>query len=40
MIPASTVFDQSTMAAMLEHDPVVTPYRAFFSFFDWSLLED
>ena len=40
MIPASTVFDQSTMTAMLDHDPVVAQYRAFFSFFDWSLVED
>jgi hypothetical protein len=40
MIPASTVFDQSAMTAMLDHDPVVLEYRAFFSFFDWSLVED
>ena len=40
MIPASTVFDQPTMTAMLEHDPVVTQYRTFFSFFEWSLVDD
>ena len=40
MIPASTVFDQSTMLARLDQDPVVTQYRTFFSFFDWSLVED
>ena len=40
MIPTSSVFDQSTMAAMLDHDPVVAQYRTFFSFFDWSLVED
>ena len=40
MIPTSTVFDQPTITAMLDHDPVVAQYRAFFSFFDWSLVED
>jgi hypothetical protein len=39
MIPASAVFDQSTIATLLEHDPVVTDYRAFFSLLDWSLVE-
>ena len=27
------------MAALLDHDPVVTDYRAFFSLFDWSVVE-
>src|SRR5947209_6576708 len=40
MIPASTVFDQSTMSAMLDSDPVVAEYRTFFSFFEWSLVQD
>ena len=39
MIPASSVFDQTTLAALLEHDPVVTEYRAFFSLLDWSIVE-
>ncbi len=39
MIPASTLFDQSTIAALLEHDPLVADYRAFFSALDWSLVE-
>ena len=39
MIPASHLFDQSTMAALLEHDPVVADYRAFFALLDWSLVE-
>lgn len=39
MIPASTVFDQSTMAALLDHDPVVADSRAFFSSLDWSIVE-
>lgn len=38
MIPASTVFDQPTIAALLEHDPVVTDARAFFSLLDWSVV--
>jgi hypothetical protein len=39
MIPASTLFDQPTMVALLDHDPVVTDYRAFFSSLDWSIVE-
>ena len=39
MIPASHLFDQSTLAALLEHDPVVQDYRAFFVLLDWSLVE-
>ncbi len=39
MIPASHVFDQSTLAKLLAHDPVVTDYRAFFSALDWSIVE-
>ncbi len=39
MIPASHLFDQSTMAALLEHDPVVQDYRAFFALLDWSLVD-
>ncbi len=39
MIPASHLFDQSTMAAQLDHDPVVAAYRAFFSLLDWSIVE-
>lgn len=39
MIPASTVFDQSTISALLEYDPGVTDYRAFFSSLDWSIKE-
>jgi hypothetical protein len=39
MIPASAVFDQSTMSNLLAYDPVVSAYRAFFALFDWSLVE-
>jgi hypothetical protein len=36
MIPASALFDQSTLSLLLEHDPVVQRYRTFFALFDWS----
>jgi hypothetical protein len=39
MIPSSVIFDQSTLTALLEHDPVVQQYRAFFSLLDWSVVE-
>ena len=39
MIPVSTRFDQSTMSALLDSDPVVAQYRTFFSLFEWSLVE-
>src|SRR5579859_5595342 len=39
MIPASDRFDQSTIATLLDHDPVVLDYRAFFSSLDWSVVE-
>lgn len=39
MIPCSSVFDQSTLARMLEYDPVVQDYQAFFTLLDWQLVE-
>jgi hypothetical protein len=39
MIPSSYVFDQPTMTALLEHDPLVADYRAFFALYDWSVVE-
>ena len=39
MIPTSDLFDQSTMTALLAHDPVVQDYRAFFALLDWSTVE-
>src|SRR5215469_16443428 len=39
MIPCSHVFDQSTMTALLEHDPLVAQYRAFFALVDWSVVD-
>jgi hypothetical protein len=40
MIPASRLFDQSTMAALLEHDPVVQDYREKLRTLDQVLLQD
>jgi len=39
MIPASALFDQSIITALLDHDPLVADYRAFFALLDWSLVE-
>ncbi len=39
MIPSSTRFDQSTMQALLDADPLVADYRAFFALFDWSVVD-
>lgn len=39
MIPASDLFDQPTLSALLEHDPLVADYRAFFTLLDWSVVE-
>ena len=35
MIPSSVVFDQSALARMLAHDPVVLDYQAFFALLEW-----
>jgi Transposase DDE domain len=40
MIPVSALFDQSTLSLLIEHDPVVQRYRAFFALFDWSQLPE
>src|SRR3989442_10559986 len=37
---SSHLFDQSTISALLEHDPLVQDYRAFFALFDWSVVDD
>src|SRR5436305_11065820 len=39
MIPSSTRFDQSTMQALLEADPLVADYRQFFALVDWTVVE-
>jgi hypothetical protein len=38
IIPDSTTFDQRTMTRLLEHDPLVQRYRAFFALFDWGVV--
>src|SRR2546423_2103216 len=40
MMPSSHLLDQSTITALLEHDPLVQEYRAFFALFDWSVVDD
>ncbi len=40
MIPDSSVFDQSTLARLLEHDALVQRYRQFFAALDWTMLEE
>ncbi len=40
MIPSSHLFDHSVMTALLEHDPVVEQYRAFFALLEWSVVDD
>lgn len=39
MIPSSALFDQSTIAALLNYDPLVQQYRALFALLDWSTVE-
>jgi hypothetical protein len=39
MIPCSRAFDQPTLTAMLDHDPLVQSYRAFFALLDWTLVD-
>lgn len=39
MIPASHLFDQSIITALLAHDPVVCDYRALFTLLDWSVVD-
>lgn len=36
MILHSDTFDQSTLALLFEHDPIVQRYRAFFALLDWT----
>ena len=39
MIPASVPFDQSLITALLDHDPLIQDYRAFFAHLDWSVVD-
>ena len=40
IIPCSPTFDQQTLTLMLEHDPVVQRYRAFFALFEWRVVPE
>ena len=40
ILPQSTTFDQSTMRKLMEYDPLVQSYRAFFALFDWSVVPE
>src|ERR1700694_3698983 len=40
IIPESTTFDQRTMTLLMEHDPLVQGYRAFFALFDWRVVPE
>jgi hypothetical protein len=37
-ISCSHTFDQQTLTLMLEHDPLVQRYRAFFALFEWRVV--
>ena len=38
MLPYSRVFDQCTLALMVEHDAIVQRYRRMFALIDWQVL--
>jgi hypothetical protein len=40
MLPYSRLFDQSTLALLMEHDAIVQRYRALFALIDWQVLPD
>jgi len=40
MIPYSQVFEQQTLTQMIEHDPVVQRYHAFFALFHWNIVPE
>lgn len=39
MIPHSDLFDQSTLAKMIQHDALVQRYRRFFALLDWQPIQ-
>jgi hypothetical protein len=39
MIPSSALFDQTTITALLDHDPLIADYRTFFALLDWSVVD-
>jgi hypothetical protein len=40
MLPYSRLFDQRTLALMMEHDAIVQRYRSLFALIDWQLLPE
>ena len=40
MLPYSRLFDQRTLALLMEHDAIVQRYRALFALIDWQVLPD
>ncbi len=40
MIPDSLIFDQPTLARLLDHDALVQRYRQFFALLDWSAVDE
>src|SRR3989440_8040844 len=40
MLPYSRVFDQCTLALLMQHDAIVQRYRSLFALIDWHLLPD
>ncbi len=40
MLPYSRLFDQRTLALMMEHDAIVQRYRALFALIEWQVLPD
>ena len=40
MLPYSRLFDQQTLALLIEHDAIVQRYRALFALLDWQVLPD
>src|SRR6266581_6977039 len=40
MLPYSRVFDQRTLALLMEHDAIVQRYRALFALIEWQVLPE
>ena len=40
MLPYSRLFDQRTLALLMDHDAIVQRYRALFALLDWQVLPD
>ena len=40
MLPYSRLFDQRTLALMVDHDAIVQRYRSLFALIEWQVLPD